>query len=206
MIIIGVTGGVGAGKSEVLAYLADKWQAEVFRLDDIARELQMPGESLYQLMVELGGNDVLDENGRLDRRLFAEKMYRDEELKKQINAAVHPAVRAEAERRIALCEEYGCPLCVIEAALLIEAGYRELCTEFWYVYASKETRRARLKGSRGYSDKLVDRIMASQLSEEEFRKNTDFVLDNDSDFAHMAEQIDRRAGELLHVKVTRRRR
>ena len=191
MRIIGVTGGVGAGKSEVLNYLAERYDAEIFRLDDVARQLQMPGGEIYKAMMELGGRQVLDKDGQLDRKLFAEKMYRDKALREAINEMVHPAVKDEVRRLIAEAEERGCPLCVIEAALLLDDHYGEICDELWYIYASEETRKARLKETRGYSDKLIKRIMKSQLSEEAFRSGCDVLIDNDGEFDLTKEQIDR---------------
>ena len=191
MRIIGVTGGVGAGKTEILKYLALNHKAEVLLLDEIAREMQMPGGRLYEAMLEMGGDAVKAEDGTLDRRLFAEKMYRDPELRQKVNGMVHPAVREAVKEKLKICEEFGCRLCVIEAALLIEGHYEEICDELWYIYSSEERRRERLKETRRYSDRLIDRIFKSQLSEEEFRRGCDVVIDNDGDFTATIAQIDR---------------
>jgi len=134
---------------------------------------------------------VTDRDGNLDRKLFAERMYRDKALREKINALIHPAVKDEVKKQIASCEEHGCPLCVIEAALLLDDNYDEICDELWYIYSSEETRRARLKETRGYSDKLIDRIFLSQLDEETFRRGCGVVIDNDGEFGQTKQQIDR---------------
>ena len=85
----------------------------------------------------------------------------------------------------------------MEAALLIEDNYDKICDEIWYIYVSKENRRKRLKESRHYSDEKIDRIFASQLSEEEFKKSSDVFINNDIDIVNTYRQIDR---EILRVK------
>jgi dephospho-CoA kinase len=78
----------------------------------------------------------------------------------------------------------------VEAALLIECGYGELVDEMWYVHARKSVRRKRLKESRGYSDEKIDQIMKAQLSEEAFRKGSDFVIDNGGELTDACSAID----------------
>ena len=189
MRVIGVTGGVGAGKSEVLGYLAEAYGARLLLLDDIARSMQMPGGCLYEAMCEMAGPECLDESGALIRRAFAEKMYADPNLRLRVNAVVHPAVKDEVRKLIAQYREAGEPLCVIEAALLIEARYEDIYDELWYVFATEDVRRARLKMSRGYSDELIDRIFAGQLKERDFRAASDRVIDNSGSFEETKRQI-----------------
>ena len=106
-------------------------------------------------------------------------IFSDDRKREELNAIVHPAVREyvlqqkEAEERAGKLF-----LLVLEAALLIEEHYDEICDELWYIYTTEENRRARLKASRGYSDAHVDRIFASQLSEEEYRRHCRVVIDN----------------------------
>ena len=106
-------------------------------------------------------------------------IFSDGNRRARMNGIVHPAVKAyviaEAERER---QEGTLALLVLEAALLIEEHYDEICDELWYIYTTEENRRARLKASRGYSDAHVDRIFASQLSEEEYRRHCRVVIDN----------------------------
>ena len=80
----------------------------------------------------------------------------------------------------------------IEAALLIEDGYKKIVDELWYIFTKEEVRRERLKASRGYSDEKIDSIIASQLSEAEFRENSDFVIDNSGTMEESLLQIQKR--------------
>ena len=110
MKLIGVTGGVGAGKSEILSFLEKNYQAETVGLDDVARTLQEKGGACYEGMIALCGKDIVKEDGSLDRPAIAAKMYTDKELIKKINALVHPAVRLELKKIIEEKRKMGCPL------------------------------------------------------------------------------------------------
>ena len=189
MKLIGVTGGVGAGKSEILSFLEKNYQAKTVGLDDVARTLQEKGGACYEGMIALCGKDIVKEDGSLDRPAIAAKMYTDKELIKKINALVHPAVRLELKKIIEEKRKMGCPLLVVEAALLIEEGYDEICDELWYIYADENVRRSRLKAARHYSEEKITSILKSQLSDKEFRAHATVVIDNSGSFEETAGQI-----------------
>ncbi len=195
MYTIGVTGGIGAGKSEVLAYLEKKHGARVIRLDDISRGLLVPGTDAYERTAELLGRDILLADGSVDRGKVAERIFGDENLRTKLDEILHPAVKAEAVRLMEQAREEGCALFVIEAALLIEDHYDAICDELWYIYAGETTRYSRLVSSRGYSRRRIEETMARQLSDREFREHTDFTLDNDGRFEETAKRIDSRLAE-----------
>lgn len=179
MITIGITGGVGAGKSSILSYLKAHYNCTVLLADNLASELKQKGEVCYAPIVSLLGDGILDLMGNIDNKKMAALIFDNEELLGKVNAIIHPEVKKEIVRRI---EEAGRSLKTdyffLEAALLIEEHYDEILDEIWYVYASERVRRKRLKKSRGYSDSKIDNIMASQLSEEEFRRATSFTIRN----------------------------
>ena len=202
MVTIGVTGGVGAGKSRVLDYLASAWQAELLRLDDVGRELMRPGTEVFDAIVALFGISIKKADGQLNRRRIAELIFDDESLRLKLDAIVHPAVKREALRRMAEAEAAGARLFVIEAALLIEDHYDAICSELWYIYASETTRYRRLREERGYDDARIRGTMARQLPDGEFRKHTDFTVDNSGDFALTQAQVDGRVQILLKGSKT----
>ena len=180
MKFIGITGGVGAGKSAVLDYMATKPGVRVMLADEIAHELMEPGTDCYeQIRQAFPEHDIYKEDGHFDRIKLAKVIFSDENKRAGMNGIVHPAVKAyviaEAKRER---QEGTLALLVLEAALLIEEHYDEICDELWYIYTTEENRRARLKASRGYSDAHVDRMFASQLSEEEYRRHCRVVIDN----------------------------
>lgn len=197
MKFIGITGGVGAGKSEILHYLETKDGVKVMLADEIAHELMFPGTDCYQKLKDRFRNeDIWSEDGSFDRKKLAAVIFSDEGKRETLNGIVHPAVKryirtvAEAER-----EKGELKILVLEAALLIEEHYDEICDELWYIYTREDIRRERLMASRGYSTEKVDRIFASQLTEEVYREHCRVVIDNNGSVAEAFAQIDRALSE-----------
>ena len=189
MKVIGITGGVGAGKSTVVGILQKHYTTEYLHCDAIAHELMEQGGSAHEELISLFGKDLVNADGTLNRSKLYERAFLGDRVE-ELNACVHPKVRTYVEDRIAslrVAEFEG--LVLIEAALLIEAGYKDICDELWYVHAPVELRRARLKANRGYSDERVDSIMAEQATEELFFSASDFVLYNDSSQEDCEEHI-----------------
>lgn len=179
MRIIGITGGVGAGKSEVLQFIQANYNAVILMADNIANEIKMPGQPCYEAIVALLGNDVLLEDGTIDKAKMATRIFGSRELLQKTNEIIHPAVRTYILEKIASCKQAGqYDYLFVEAALLIEEHYDEICDELWYVYADEPIRCQRLKQSRGYSQDKIDAIMAKQLPDDVFRAHCKVVIDN----------------------------
>ena len=189
MKVIGVTGGVGAGKSEILNYIADNWNATVVEADEVGYLVMKPGKSCFAPIVELFGPGILQEDGTLDRTRIAQMVFEDKNLLEKLNAIVHPAVKKYIRKAIQREEENETDFFIVEAALLIEDKYDEICDELWYIYADEETWTERLKKNRGYSEEKIKSIFANQLSEDEFSEHCDFEIDNSGDFEDTKEQI-----------------
>lgn len=190
---IGITGGIGAGKSELLQYIGRHYKCEIYLADSIAHEVKTPGSKCYRKLLELLGEGITGPGGQIDKAKMAARIFSDEGLLKQVNDILHPAVREYLLERLERARQGGkTELFFVEAALLIECGYGALTDEMWYVYADEETRRKRLRESRGYSEERIDGIMSSQLSEEQFRESCDFVIDNSGTLAESFAQIDRK--------------
>lgn len=198
MLIIGITGGVGAGKSSVLDYMEEKCKCRIVLADDVGNKVKLPGEICYNRLVELLGRDILDERGFIDKSRMAEAIFFDKDLLLQVNGIIHPAVEEYILREIHKEKELDVlDFFFVEAALLIECGYGAHVDELWYIYASEEARRKRLKESRAYSDEKISAIMQGQLAEEEFRKACAVVIDNSGDFEETKKQIDKILGDRL---------
>lgn len=185
-LVIGITGGVGAGKSTVLNILQKEYQAEIILTDHVAHELMQPGTSCYGKIVEALGTEVLAEDGTFDKVKLGQRMFNDKTTVGMVNQIVHPAVREEAAARIAASSK---KLIVIESALLIEAGFKPLCDEIWYVYVSTQERVKRLYEQRGYSEVKSYSIIYNQLSHEQFRRNCDRLVDNGASREYTRRQI-----------------
>ena len=198
MKFIGITGGVGAGKSSILEYIRANYPCEIYLADEVAHEVKKPGTKCFQKLVKLLGKDVLDETGDIDKKCMAAKIFADDTLLEKVNAIVHPAVKEYLLNRLEEAKGKGkVKLFFVEAALLIECGYGQLVDEMWYVHAKKSVRKKRLMESRGYSAEKVKQIMAAQLSEEEFRKNSDFVIDNSGELEDAYKQVDLRIKKMI---------
>jgi len=197
MIIIGVTGGMGAGKSRVLAHLEEKWNARTIRLDDISRELLARNGLCYEETIHIFGERIVKPDGNLDRALIAKMMFEDSQLRDRLNNLVHPAVKAQVRWIAEEMRQLDAGILVVEAALLIEGGYREICDELWYIYADEDIRRERLRESRGYTDERITGTFATQLTDEVFRSRVDFVVDNSGSFEDTARAIDSHLKEIL---------
>lgn len=206
MKIIGVTGGVGAGKSEILQYIKTHYNSRILLADEAARALEAPGGAIYGPLVELlsqypawngeedGGSappPVTLPDGRINNPEMARRIFSEPSLLQKVNRLVHPAVKsyildqAAQEKQIGKLEFF-----VVEAALLIEGGYGEHVDSMWYIYCDEKERRRRLRASRGYSDEKIDNILRSQLSEERFRESADVVIDNSGSIADACRQVD----------------
>lgn len=185
MKFIGITGGVGAGKSEILKFIKKHYKCKVYMADRVAHEVRLPDTDCHKQLCELLGEDVVGNS-----KAMAEKLFNNEELLEKVNGIIHPAVN------VYLLDEYEkakqdpeTELFFVEAALLIECGYGELVDEMWYVYADRQVRIKRLIDSRQYPIEKIESIMANQLSDEEFRNNSDFVIDNSGSLFSSGEQI-----------------
>lgn len=173
--ILGITGGVGCGKSTVLDMLEKEYGAYVIQADLVAHELMEPGQTSYQAIVKHFGQAILEKDSHIDRKALGAIVFADEEKLELLNSLTHPAVKQEIRNRI---KENPDKFVVIEAALLLEDHYDEICDEIWYVYADREVRFERLAASRGYSREKSQAMMDNQMSEEELRRRCQAVIDN----------------------------
>ncbi len=194
--IIGVTGGVGAGKSEVLKYLDRHFNCKVIFSDQVANDIKKKGYPAYDELVDLLGKNILGADGEIDKTKMASAIFNNKDILESVNNILHPAVNTFIINIIDAEKEKGqLDFVFVEAALLIENGYKRIVDELWYVYASEDVRRRRLKESRGYWDQKIDDIFRSQLDDKTFRENADFVIDNSGTIDEMAAQIDIKLGE-----------
>lgn len=193
MKILGITGGIGSGKSEILKYLQEAYGAYVSPLDDVARELQKSGQDCFTRIVEVFGTEILGDDGELDREKLGITVFSNPEKLTVLNGIVHPRVKQWVQQDISQKEKEGFRLYVLESALFPNVEYGDICGEMWYIYADEPIRRQRLRESRHYTEDKIRRIMESQPSEQEFRNICTAVIDNSGFFEDTKKQI----GDLL---------
>lgn len=185
MRIIGITGGIGTGKSTVLNLLKQEYNAYIVEADRLAHELMLPGEAAYRQITDIFGADILCADGTIDRNRLGTIVFRDTDALRKLNAVIHPAVKQyilqdiEAKKKEGNVKYY-----VIEAALLIEDGYKTICDELWYIYTEREERIRRLIAGRGGSREKWEHVIGNQSSDDYYRMNCDYVVDNGRDFEY----------------------
>lgn len=192
MKVIGITGGVGSGKSSVLKLLKERFNAYILMADDIAKEIMCRGNAGYEQVVEMFSEDILDKDKNIDREKLATIVFHNKNKRIVLNSIIHPLVKKIIlnkinELKIAGTYDY----VFVEAALLIEDHYDVICDELWYIYVPADIRRQRLKDSRGYSDEKIDSVFNSQLSEETYRSVCVNTIDNSKDIEYTMSQIEK---------------
>lgn len=200
MKILGITGGVGSGKSRVLYDLQKNYGAYVVEADKLAHELMEPGMPIYDRIVETFGSSILSKEPpyNIDRQLLGQKVFSDNEKLQILNNISHPMVKDSIMARIEQARSDGkISLFVIEAALLIQDGYKAVCDEIWYIWVGREERIRRLMLQRGYTREKCISILDSQDSDDYYRKYTDFTINNQLDYENSSKQLKARLNKFL---------
>lgn len=195
MKVIGITGGVGSGKSLVLAYLEKKANVFVIEADKLAHDLQKQGNLCYDSIVGEFGLSILSENGEIDRAKLGNIVFSDEKKLLKLNEIVHPIVKNEIIKTIdTIRKKQNFQYVFIEAALLIEEHYDQICDELWYIYVKPHIRMERLAESRGYTKEKTENIMSKQLEDDSFFKACQVVIDNNNSIEDTYRQIEEELG------------
>ena len=190
MKVIGLAGGIGAGKSEVSRILGEMG-AEVLNADRYGHEVYLPGTDGHREVVEAFGEDVLQPNGEVDRRALGGKVFGNPEAMAQLNAIAWPRIRQKIEDGIEEQRQRGTGVVVLDAAVLIEAGWTDAADEVWVVTAPEGDVISRLQARNNLTEEQVRARMASQMSSEERVKYADVVVSNDGDLEGLQRDIEK---------------
>lgn len=196
MKVIGITGGVGAGKSTVLQYIKKQFKARVLQLDEVGHKVMEPGEDCYCEILEQFREEILCPDGRIDRSALGEIVFRNQAKLKLLNSVVHPAVRKYVIEAINQADKDRCPLVLVESAILFDVDYDAICDEVWYIYADESVRTERIRKERGYSEERIQGILANQATEEFFRSRCAYTVENNGNWEETCRQIDERIEKL----------
>ena len=190
MFTVGLTGGIGAGKSAVADLLVEHG-AVLIDADRIAREVVEPGGPAYQPLIDRFGPAIVDAEARIDRPALAAVVFSDPEALADLNAITHPAIGAEMARRKDAAA--GTDAVVVLDIPLLKAAHRETMSldAVVVVDAPVETALARLVEIRGMAREDAEARMASQASREERLSGADFVVDNSKDLEHLGSEVER---------------
>lgn len=196
MKTIGLTGGIGSGKSTVSQLLA-ALGAFVIDADKVGHEIYLPGKEAWQQVTAAFGQDILADDHTIDRKKLGAIVFGSEEARKQLNAIVHPIMFKDIGERIQAkrAEGFREPI-VVEAAILIEANWTPLVDEVWLVEANKQAVIDRVAEQRGMAATETEARIASQLSNEERRKHAHLVIHNDGSLADLKQRVSEAWGHL----------
>ncbi|MCI5730692.1 MAG: dephospho-CoA kinase [Eubacterium sp.] len=186
-MVVGITGGVGCGKSTVMKLLEEQYKAKLLVADELGHQVMVPGTRAYYQIRQTFGDDLVQEDGQLNRGILAEKIYADDRGREKLNAIIHPCVKEIICQKLEEWREE--PLICLETAILFETGCDEFCDTVWCVLADREIRISRLMTSRGYSREKAESIMKVQLPEEEWVRRCDESIENNGDLQKLSESL-----------------
>jgi dephospho-CoA kinase len=199
MFVIGLTGGIGTGKSEAARYLVSLG-ADLIDADVVGHEAYRPHAEAWRRVVEAFGESILGPENEIDRRALGAIVFSDSEQLARLNGIMHPLMAGMVQERIDDFRGEGAEAVVVEAALLFEAGWNSLVQEVWVTDSPVDVVVERLAQRNGMSEEEARRRISSQMSREERLERADFVIDNSTDVESMRRAID----ELWATRVKER--
>jgi len=206
MLLVGLTGGVASGKSTVSRILEGEG-AILIDADQIARALARPGSPVFLELIRAFGEKILREDGSLDRKALAARVFSDPEQRSVLNRILHPRIKEEIRRRVReVVERDPAAIVIIDAALLIEAGHDQEMDKVIVVTSRAEQQIKRLKERNGMAPEEAERILASQMPQEEKLKVADFVLRNEGSLEETAKRTKEVFQKLKKLALERNRK
>ena len=188
MIVIGLTGGIGSGKSEVSRMLKDLG-TEIIDADRVGHEAYLPNTETYDKLVAEFGDDILRTDGAIDRKKLGARIFAEPEARERLNAIVHPRMYTMIDERIQRLREQGATAVVLDAAILIEAGWQSLVDEVWVVAASEEMVVQRIGQRNGLPAEQVRQRIRAQITSEERARHAAVVIDNSRGLDELSAQV-----------------
>lgn len=192
MLRIGLTGGIGSGKTTV-ADLLRSHGLPIIDADLIARDIVKPGQPALAELAQAFGHDILNVDGSLNRSLLASRAFVDAEHTELLNSITHPRIQAETARRFAAAEAAGEKAVVYDMPLLVDNGLHQAMDLVVVVDVDAEKRVARLVAWRGLTEEDARRRLDAQISDEERLAAADVVIDNNGNL----ESLDRQVADLI---------
>lgn len=195
MLRIGLTGGIGSGKSTVAAMLREAG-FPVVDADQVARDNMAPGSPVLEAVADAFGRDILAEGGELDRAELARRAFVSQEKTQLLNGITHPAIREEAERRLSQFEAAGERAAVYDMPLLVELGLHETMDLTVVVDVDPEERVRRLVGSRGLDEQDARQRIERQIDDSTRKSHADVVIDNNGSVDELEPQVNKLIAEI----------
>jgi dephospho-CoA kinase len=189
-VVVGLTGGIGTGKSTVSQTMGDLG-AVVINADLIGHQAYLPHQNVWQDVVDAFGRGILADNDEVDRRKLGEVVFSDPAAMARLNSIVHPWMYRQMEGMIKEHGDSGASVVVLEAAILIEANWTPLVKQVWVTVASEDAVVERLMARNNLTAEQIRARIASQMSSDERRKHADVVVDTNCSLDEVKEQVQR---------------
>ena len=188
MLVIGLTGSIGTGKSEAARQL-EILGASIISADQVGHEAYTPNTEAWEQVVVAFGDDILQDDKDIDRRKLGAIVFSDPSQLEKLNAIMHPRMARMVSDKIEVLRGQGVKVVVVEAALLFEAGWDTMVEEVWVTDSSEDIVVGRLKERNGLSEEEAKKRINSQMDRAERIERSDFVIDNSSDMVGLESAI-----------------
>ena len=188
MVVIGLAGGIGTGKSEVARILGELG-AVVLEADQMGHRVYLPDTDGFREVVEAFGEDVVGENGEIDRRALGGKVFGNPEALEKLNGIAWPKIKQMLADGIKENQDAGAQVVVMDAAIMIEAGWTDLSDEVWVTSAPVEHVIQRVQARNNLPEEQIRARIDSQMSTEERVKHADAVVENDGDLDALRNKV-----------------
>ena len=196
MKVIGLTGGIGTGKSTVAGFLRELGAAYM-DLDRTGHEVYRQGTAAYKQLVLAFGNGILDDSRKIDRAKLGAIVFNDRKALQKLNGIIHPAIDAVVKERLAGFKKAGVKVAVMEAAAMLESERTWLVDEVWITMAPVTAVLERLRKRSGYSEEEALSRIRSQMSDEERRRRADVIIETDCSMEELRQRVAREWEKLL---------
>ena len=188
MFIIGLTGGIGSGKSTIASWFRE-WHIPVIDGDKLAWEAVNPGSPVLSILADAFGKEILSEEGTLKRRQLGQIVFQDKAKLGRLNQIMHPAIWHLVESRLKACKDAGEKLAVLDMPLLIEAGWQSRVDSVWVVYVSTEVQISRVMKRDSLKRSQIMAIMQNQIPVEEKLSYADVIINNEGSEENTRRQV-----------------
>ena len=188
MFVIGLTGGIGTGKTHV-SRLLESLGAAVVNADLLGHEVYTPQSEGWRAVVDAFGDRVVADDGEIDRRALGGIVFTDEEALQRLNAIMHPRIYALAEQRLNALSQEGEKTAVLEAALLIEAKWTPLVNEVWVTVSPEAEVISRLRQRNGLDENAARSRISSQMPQEERVEHANVIIENNGTLEDLSSEV-----------------
>ena len=200
MVVIGLTGGIGSGKSTVSRALVGLG-ATIIDAAVVGHEIYKPTNPAWKALIQIFGSDILLPDNRVDRKKLGDIVFNDPNAMAQLNAIMRPEMKTVLVERLQEVSEQGEEVAVLDSATLIDAGWTSLVDEVWLVIASKKAIIRRLRKRDGLSDDTISARLASQLTNEEQLNHADKIIKNDGTIEELTTAVKELWTKRIETKV-----